>query len=244
MSELLDGLNPSQREAVMHETGPLLIIAGPGSGKTRTVVHSIAYAIENGVMPEQILAFSFTVKASEELRNQVKEIVGKDKGHLINISTFHGFCRQVLREDIDELGNGYAQDFKGLKENDQIKIVKDLTRVEQQRVRVEVEHIQSHEFPNPGEILDFIRKCKAREISPLNAAPHAPDLHMSEVYVEIYNVMSSVFSLRDGLITRVSSFSLMNFFARCLKLRQNGRISLNLFSLMNTKTLTLFNIEL
>ena len=186
MSKLLDGLNPSQREAVMHETGPLLIIAGPGSGKTRTVVHSIAYAIENGVMPEQILAFSFTVKASEELRNQVKEIVGKDKGHLINISTFHGFCRQVLREDIDELGNGYAQDFKGLKENDQIKIVKDLTRVEQQRVRVEVEHIQSHEFPNPGEILDFIRKCKAREISPLNAAPHAPDLHMSEVYVEIY----------------------------------------------------------
>lgn len=64
MSKLLDGLNPAQREAVMHPMGPLLIIAGPGSGKTKTVVHSIAYAIENGVMPEQILAFSFTVKAS------------------------------------------------------------------------------------------------------------------------------------------------------------------------------------
>ena len=70
MSELLKDLNPAQREAVTHTIGPLLIIAGPGSGKTRTVVHSIAYAIENGVMPEQILAFSFTVKASEELRDR------------------------------------------------------------------------------------------------------------------------------------------------------------------------------
>ena len=69
MPTSLEKLNRSQREAVKHETGPLLIIAGPGSGKTRTVVHSIAYAIENGVIPDQILAFSFTVKASEELRD-------------------------------------------------------------------------------------------------------------------------------------------------------------------------------
>ena len=186
MSKLLDGLNPSQREAVMHETGPLLIIAGPGSGKTRTVVHSIAYAIENGVMPEQILAFSFTVKAREELRNRVKEIVEEEKGHHINISTFHSFCRQVLREDIDELGNGYARNFKALEENDQRRIVKDLMHINEQQVRAEIEHIQSYKFPNPGEILDFIKKCKAREISPLNAAPYAPELHMSEVYVEIY----------------------------------------------------------
>ena len=79
MSKLLNELNSSQREAVTHKDGPLLIIAGPGSGKTRTVVHSIAYAIENGVMPDQILAFSFTVKASEELRNRVKRNCGKRK---------------------------------------------------------------------------------------------------------------------------------------------------------------------
>ena len=97
MSKFLEGLNPSQREAVTHTIGPLLIIAGPGSGKTRTVVHSIAYAIENGVMPEQILAFSFTVKASEELRDRVKENVGEEKGFLVKISTFHSVCRQVLR---------------------------------------------------------------------------------------------------------------------------------------------------
>ena len=69
MSKLLDGLNLSQQEAVTHETGPLLIIAGPGSGKTRTVVHSIAYAIENlGVGPSQIAAFTFTNKAKDDLK--------------------------------------------------------------------------------------------------------------------------------------------------------------------------------
>ncbi len=186
MSKFLEGLNPSQREAVTHTIGPLLIIAGPGSGKTRTVVHSIAYAIENGVMPEQILAFSFTVKASEELRDRVKENVGEEKGSLVNISTFHSFCRQVLREDIDKLGRGYARNFRALEENNQRKIVKNLARINEQRVRAEIEHIQSYKFPNPEEVLNFIKKCKAREISPSDAGPHAHEFHRSEDYIKIY----------------------------------------------------------
>ena len=187
MSKLLKGLNPSQQKAVTHETGPLLIIAGPGSGKTRTVVHSIAYAIENGVMPDQILAFSFTVKASEELRNRVKEIAGEEKGDLVNISTFHSFCRWVLRENIDKLGKGYARNFKALEENDQRKIVMNLTFIHnKQRVRSEIERIQSHKFPKPDEVLNFIKKCKAREISPSNAAAYAPDFQVSGDYAKIY----------------------------------------------------------
>ncbi|MYK95482.1 AAA family ATPase, partial [Candidatus Poribacteria bacterium] len=180
MSKLLDGLNPSQQTAVTHTDGPLLIIAGPGSGKTRTVVHSIAYAIENGVMPEQILAFSFTVKASEELRDRVKEIVGEEKGYLVNISTFHSFCRQVLKEDIDKLGRGYARNFRALEENDQRKIVKDLARINEQRGRAEIEPIQFYKYPNPDEVLNFIKKCKARELSPSDAGPHAHEFHRSE----------------------------------------------------------------
>lgn len=186
MSKLLEELNPSQREAVTHTRGPLLIIAGPGSGKTRTVVHSIAYAIENGVMPEQILAFSFTVKASEELRDRVKEIVGEEKGYLVNISTFHSFCRQVLKEDIDKLGRGYTRNFRALEENDQRKIVKNLARINEQRVRAEIEHIQFYKFPNPDEVLNFIKKCKAREISPSDAGSHAHEFHRSEDYINIY----------------------------------------------------------
>lgn len=186
MSKLLDELNSSQREAVTHKTGPLLIIAGPGSGKTRTIVHSIAYAIEKGVLPDRILAFSFTVKASEELRNRVKEIVGKEKGDLVNISTFHSFCRQVLRDDIDKLGRGYTPNFRALEEKDQRKIVKDLTRINERRVRAEVNYIQSHRFPKTEDILNFIKKCKAREISPLDAGSQVPDPDNSEAYIKIY----------------------------------------------------------
>ena len=102
MSKLLEELNPSQQEAVTHTIGPLLIIAGPGSGKTWTVAHSIAYAIENGVQPDRILAFSFTGKACEGLKRQVKKIVDEEKANLVQISTFHSFCRRVLREDIGE----------------------------------------------------------------------------------------------------------------------------------------------
>ena len=184
MSRLSDGLNPAQREAVTHTIGPLLIIAGPGSGKTRTVVHSIAYAIENGVMPEQILAFSFTVKASEELRNRVIDIVGEENGNLVNISTFHSFCRKVLREDIDRLGKGHSRDFKALEEKDQRRIIMNLARAEKQRLRVEIDHIQSHLFPNSDEILNFIKKCKARRISSSNSDPYSPDFHFAEDYVK------------------------------------------------------------
>ena len=114
MPTSLEKLNRSQREAVTHETRPLLIIAGPGSGKTRTVVHSITHAIEHGVTPDRILAFSFTVKASEELKHRVAEVVGQEKAALVKISTFHSFCRKVLREDIEALGRGYTPSFKEL----------------------------------------------------------------------------------------------------------------------------------
>ena len=188
MSKLLDGLNPAQREAVTHKDGPLLIIAGPGSGKTLTVAHSIAYAIKNGVQPDRILAFSFTGKACEELRKRVIKLAGKQKGNLVQISTFHSFCRQVLRKDIEELHKGYTQNFKELKSKDQrIEIKKEITKV-----RARINHLQHHKFPNTKEILDFIIRCKLRFIPPSQAREHAPNPEMSEVYVEIYERYESL----------------------------------------------------
>ena len=109
MSKLLDRLNPSQREAVMHETGPLLIIAGPGSGNsaplglTRTVVHSIVYAIENfGVAPGGIVAFTFTNKAINELKDRLSKIVSPDIAKDVWISTFHSFCGHVINTDVEK----------------------------------------------------------------------------------------------------------------------------------------------
>ena len=142
MSKFLEGLNPLQQEAVTHETGPLLIIAGPGSGKTKTVVRSIAYAIKNGVQPDRILAFSFTGKACSELRKEVKKLIDEEERDLVQIFTFHGFCRKVLKEDLGRLHRGDALN-QDLDENEQEK--EDRKRVAQVINDLQYESVKQEE---------------------------------------------------------------------------------------------------
>ena len=106
MGNLLEKLNKEQKEAVIHTDGPLLVLAGAGSGKTRVLTNRIAYLIQNNnVFPDNILAITFTNKAAEEMKNRVRELIG-DVGKRIWISTFHAACVRILRVHIEKIGFG------------------------------------------------------------------------------------------------------------------------------------------
>ncbi|HUZ04077.1 MAG TPA: UvrD-helicase domain-containing protein [Acidobacteriaceae bacterium] len=128
MSLALDKLNPQQRAAVETLDGPLLILAGAGSGKTRVITYRIAYLIqERGVAPDSILAVTFTNKASKEMAERVERLL--EHGSLARpmMATFHSFCVRLLRRDIEALrsnGRGRTRDFVIYDENDQQTIVK------------------------------------------------------------------------------------------------------------------------
>ncbi len=101
MSRLLDDLNPEQRAAVTHAAGPLCIVAGAGSGKTRVITRRIAWLIEQGVPPTAIVGVTFTNKAAREMRARVEQLCGLRGAWL---TTFHGFCVQILRRDAEAIG--------------------------------------------------------------------------------------------------------------------------------------------
>ena len=105
MDPILDPLNPEQRAAVTHGEGPLLILAGAGSGKTRVLTHRIAFLIrELGVPPHAILAMTFTNKAAREMRDRLARLVGQEGLAALTVGTFHAFCAKVLRRDGPEVG--------------------------------------------------------------------------------------------------------------------------------------------
>jgi DNA helicase-2/ATP-dependent DNA helicase PcrA len=108
--ELLAGLNPVQREAVTHPGGPLLVVAGAGSGKTRVLTHRVAYLIrERNVSPFEVLAITFTNKAAAEMRERVSGLVGERLGAAMWVMTFHAACARILRREARLLG--YAPSF-------------------------------------------------------------------------------------------------------------------------------------
>jgi DNA helicase-2/ATP-dependent DNA helicase PcrA len=117
----INTLNPRQKEATLAINGPLLIMAGAGSGKTRVLTHRIAYLIASGVAPWSILAITFTNKAAREMQERVGKLVGQGAED-IWVSTFHAMCVRILRRDIEKLG--YGSSFSILDSGDQLSVVK------------------------------------------------------------------------------------------------------------------------
>jgi len=143
MTNILSSLNPKQKEAVTIIRGPVLVIAGPGSGKTRCLTHRIAHLIERGITPNNILAVTFTNKAAQEMRERVDELTTKSQPAFApssakasadkkatagkpNVGTFHATCLQILRHQIDNLG--YQKNFTIYDDGDQLALIKQITK--------------------------------------------------------------------------------------------------------------------
>ena len=126
MTDFLSSLNPEQRLAVEQTDGPLLILAGAGSGKTRVIAHRIAYLIvEKGVRPWNVLAVTFTNKAAEEMRARVQRLLrGQELSSVPWVSTFHSLCVRILRQDIEKLNEGYSKTFTIYDQDDSLRLIK------------------------------------------------------------------------------------------------------------------------
>jgi DNA helicase-2/ATP-dependent DNA helicase PcrA len=124
--DLLSGLNPEQRDAVLKTGGPLLILAGAGSGKTRVIAHRIAYLVSEGLSePDRILAVTFTNKAAAEMRSRVEALLGTDCRSMW-ISTFHALCARLLRREAPQIG--LSRDFVIYDSSDQLTLMKHVLR--------------------------------------------------------------------------------------------------------------------
>src|SRR3989344_2475661 len=133
MKSALSILNPQQQEAVKTIQGPILVMAGPGAGKTRVLTRRIAYIIQKGVRPENILAVTFTNKAAEEMKKRVSKLIGNNSVFqkrlikcLPTIGTFHSVCVQILRREIDKLG--YRKNFIIYDSKDQLSLMKQIIK--------------------------------------------------------------------------------------------------------------------
>ena len=171
MSALIEGMNPEQARAVVTTEGPLLILAGAGSGKTRVLTRRVAYLLERGVRPWQVLAVTFTNKAAGEMKERVAQLVG-DTAKDVWVSTFHSTCVRILRRDIEPLG--YSKNFVIYDDDDQGRVLKHiLTDL----------RIDPKKHP-PKYYRQLIDRCKNAFNDPRDEGPRADRLgQVYELYV-------------------------------------------------------------
>ena len=186
---LLSSLNEVQREAVQHTEGPLLILSGAGSGKTRVITHRIAYLLEHhDVSPYRILAVTFTNKAAKEMKDRLDVLVKGSVSRDLWVATFHATCARILRRDIEKLGRGaetesvlesrshaYTRDFTIFDTGEQATVVKDVLR----------QLNYSDKQYNPRAVLSHISRAKNESISP-ETYQNTADGYFERIVAEVY----------------------------------------------------------
>jgi DNA helicase II / ATP-dependent DNA helicase PcrA len=217
----LDQLNPQQREAVETTEGPVLILAGAGSGKTRVITYRIAYLIEHkGVMPESILAMTFTNKAAAEMGERVEKLVGGLSIAKPVISTFHSFCVRVLRRDIEALripstvpGQppvGHTKNFVIYDESDQQSVVKSVMKrlglddkqLTPRTVLGRISWAKNHMLDPAGTLPEVGRSQDREDCAPLRGVPKencvkANALDFDDLLLEAVRLLKSAAQVRE-----------------------------------------------
>jgi DNA helicase-2/ATP-dependent DNA helicase PcrA len=184
--DLVSALNPPQREAVLVESGPLLVLAGAGSGKTRVLTHRIAHLIrERGVPPEAILAITFTNKAAGEMRERLAGLVGP-AARALWASTFHSACVRILRREAHEVG--YERDFTIFDQADQLRVL---------RACYEELSVDPKRFA-PRAVLGRISDAKSRLLTPDGLADEVSGFFDDKV-VELYRRYEDRLRLNGGM---------------------------------------------
>ncbi len=199
---LLRSLNDVQREAVQHTDGPLLILSGAGSGKTRVITHRIAYLIKHhNVSPFRILAVTFTNKAANEMKDRLDALVEGGVSRELWVATFHSTCARILRRDIEKLGEraaskgvsqskkrAYTRDFTIFDTSEQATLVKDVLR----------QLNYSDKQYNPRAVLSLISRAKNESISPRKYAEIA-DGYFERIVAEVYPLYQDALRLNNSL---------------------------------------------
>jgi len=170
LEQILSGLNDKQREAVLAEDGPLLVLAGAGSGKTRVIAHRIAYLLEEkNESPFHVIAVTFTNKAANEMKERVLRLLGRDSVPFLWIGTFHSIGVRMLREDIEKLGLGIDRNFTIFDRDDSKALVKKILKDE---------GVDEDKF-TPGEVIEYFSRLKRSDAPP---KAKGPILGMFDIY--------------------------------------------------------------
>ncbi len=212
MSDLLTTLNEEQRAAVQHYDGPALVIAGAGSGKTRVVVHRIAFLMqEHGVYPQQILAVTFTNKAAGELKERVQHLIGPPAKDLW-VSTFHSACLRILRTYGDKVG--LQPGFGIYDDNDQLDIIKEV-----------MEGINGLADTNPRILRSVIDRAKSNGWKPeefvRKSEHHLPGMVFNNMISGIpLDIIADVYARYESRLRRANSVDFNDILGRTVELFQ------------------------
>ncbi|OHO66778.1 ATP-dependent DNA helicase PcrA [Staphylococcus sp. HMSC036D05] len=201
MNSLVKNMNTEQSEAVRTTEGPLLIMAGAGSGKTRVLTHRIAYLLdEKDVSPYNILAITFTNKAAKEMKQRVEQLVGEE-AQVIWMSTFHSMCVRILRRDADRIG--IERNFTIIDPTDQKSVIKDVLKNE---------NIDSKRF-EPRMFIGAISNLKNELKTPDDAQKEANDFH-SQMVATVYKGYQRQLSRNEALDFDDLIMTTINLFER------------------------------